>query len=109
MAYLTNEMGQTLAVVYRQNLSPILTRTEVERYVVANIIGTQSRQMFDSKTGKLHYVIATYDKVISTTIPIAFGTERKFYLLASFDLGTDYQTIVEDKIMPHIMKNMRFF
>ena len=108
-ACLTNEMGRTVAIAYRRGVSPILSSTEIERYVVAAIIGTQSRQMFEPKTGKLHYIIAVYDKIVSTTIPIAPSKEHKFFLLASFDVGADYLSIVEDKIVPYVMKNTGYF
>jgi hypothetical protein len=108
-ACLTNEMGRTQAIAYRQGLSPILSSMEIERYVVAAIIGTQSRQMFEPKTGKLHYIIAVYDKIVSITIPIACSKEYKFFLLASFDVGADYQSIVEGKIIPYVMKNIAYF
>lgn len=106
---ITNEIGRALALAYRLGLLPVLTTSELEKYVVASIIGTYSRQMFEAKTGKLHYTFAIYDKLVSITIPIAFTERKQYFLLASFDVGADYKTIVEDSIMPLIMKNKNYF
>jgi hypothetical protein len=35
--------------------------------------------------------------------------QAKFFLLLSFDIGTDVRAIIENELLPYIDKNLRLF
>jgi hypothetical protein len=61
--------------------------------------------------GKLNHSIGTYDKLIRATVPIMTedNLQAKFFLLLSFDVGTDVRAIIENELLPYIDKNLRLF
>jgi len=70
------------------------------------------RETFEDKIGKLKYAVGLYEKLIRATIPITFSSNkngRRFYLLISFDLDSDYGYIIERKILPIIKEHKEFF
>ena len=70
------------------------------------------RETFEDKIGKLKYAVGLYEKLIRATIPVAFGSNkngRRFYLLISFDLDSDYGHIIERKILPIIKEHKEYF
>ncbi len=86
------------------------------------VFRASTRETFENKIGKQRYAIAVYEKLIRATIPIIIidaqddkddkqekkQQQRKeqnskwYYLLVSFDLGSDVISIMEDKILPLI-------
>jgi hypothetical protein len=99
-----------------------MNRQETEHYTMQTVFRASTRETFENKIGKQRYAIAVYEKLIRATIPIIIigaqddkddKPEKKqlqqkeqnskwFYLLISFDLGTDVISIMEDKILPLI-------
>ena len=54
-----------------------------------------------SKLGKLKHSIGKYDGVVRATVPVIIGNnlQAKFFLLLSFDIGTDVKVIIEKRIV----------
>jgi hypothetical protein len=109
MVGVTNEVGSLLAATIQRGLLPLLNKEEIQRYVATAIMGTQIRQMFEQKIGKLSYLPMVYEKTTIATIPVAFGRDRQFFLFASMVPKTDYRSIVEQKVMPFIVQNKADF
>jgi hypothetical protein len=103
-----------------------MNRQETEHYTMQTVFRASTRETFENKIGKQRYAIAVYEKLIRATIPIIIigaqddkddkpekqqqqqqqqqkeQNSKWFYLLISFDLGTDVISIMEDKILPSI-------
>jgi hypothetical protein len=120
-AAVANQMGNLIESEYREGLNPLMNRQETEHYTMQTVFRASTRETFENKIGKQRYAIAVYEKLVRATIPIIIidtqddkddepGKKQQkkeqnskwFYLLISFDLGSDVISIVEDKILPLI-------
>jgi hypothetical protein len=115
-AGIANQMGNLIEAVYREGLQPLMDRQETEHYTIQTVLRASTRGTFENKIGKQRYAIAVYEKLIRGTVPIIMigdhaNREEKqkkqqdfkwFYLLVSFDLGSDVISIVENKILPQV-------
>ncbi|MDQ3836373.1 MAG: hypothetical protein M3270_05505 [Thermoproteota archaeon] len=121
-AGIANQMGNLIEAAYREGLQPLMDRQETEHYTIQTVLRASTRETFENKIGKQRYAMAIYEKLIRATIPIVimvrhqYNKEKKqqenqeikwFYLLTSFDLGSDVISIVEDKILPLIEQFQR--
>src|SRR5919109_1901827 len=113
-----NRMGKLIEAAYREGLQPLMNRQETEHYTIQTVLRASTRETFENKIGKQRYALAVYENLIRATIPIVMisdddDNDRKdkhqkeldlkwFYLLISFDLGSNVISIIEDKILPHI-------
>jgi hypothetical protein len=98
----------------------LMDRQETGHYTIQTVLRASTRGTFENKIGKQRYAIAVYEKLIRATVPIIMkghhdnkDEEQKkqqeeqqdfklFYLLVSFDLGSDVISIVENKILPQV-------
>src|SRR5687768_3324382 len=124
-AGIANQMGNLIEAAYREGLQPLMDRQETEHYTIQTVLRASTRETFESKIGKQRYAIAVYEKLIRATVPIFIighqddkdEKQKKqqqhqqkeqnfkwFYLLISFDSGSDVISIVENKILPLIEK-----
>jgi hypothetical protein len=120
-AGVANQMGNLIESEYREGLKPLMNRQETEHYTMQTVFRASTRETFESKIGKQRYAIAVYEKIIRATIPIMMAgpqghkqekqqqqqqqkeqNSKPFYLLISFDLGSDVISIMEDKILPFV-------
>ena len=92
--------GTILAVKYRANLIPLLTREETASSIKNSVWRMASRRVLEEKIGKALYVGATYEKVKRATIPV--GREGQTILIISFDIGSDAESIIRNKILKTI-------
>jgi hypothetical protein len=119
-AGIANQMGNLIEASYKEGLQPLMDRQETEHYTIQTVLRASTRETFENKLGKQRYAIAVYEKLIRATVPILMighhdDKDKKkkkqqqeaedfkwFYLLVSFDLGSDVISIIEDKILPLI-------
>ncbi len=119
-AGIANQMGNLIEADYREGLQPLMDKQETEHYTIQTVLRASTRGTFENKIGKQRYAIAVYEKLIRATVPIIMtGHHDKkdekqknqqkeqqdfkgFYLLVSFDLGSDVIFIVENKILPQV-------
>jgi hypothetical protein len=108
---LANHLGTLLTTSYRNGLIPLMTREEAKHYALQAVLRAAIREDFVSKLGRLKHSIGTYDKLIRATVPIMTedNLQAKFFLLLSFDIGTDVRAIIENELLPYIDKNLRLF
>lgn len=110
---IANKMGSLVATTYRQGLLSLMTRDETSQYALQAVLRAATRQDFESDIGSLQYSIGKYKKLIRATVPILFSSnsdyESKFYLLLSFDVGSDVKSIIENKVIPYIERNKEIF
>jgi hypothetical protein len=92
--------GTILAVKYRANLIPLLTREETASSIKNSVWRMASRRVLEEKIGKALYVVATYEKLKRATIPV--GQDGQSVLIISFDIGSDAESIIRNKILKTI-------
>jgi hypothetical protein len=92
--------GAILAVKYRANLIPLLTREETASSIKNSVWRMASRRVLEEKIGKALYVVATYEKLKRATIPV--GQDGQSVLIISFDIGSDAESIIRNKILKTI-------
>lgn len=98
---IADHLGTLLAKSYRAGLVPLSPPHESEKYAVQAIQRTGAIQG-GSKVGRLQYVIGKYENLIRATVPVVSETNNKFYLMLSFDLGSDPVRTIEEKVLPHL-------
>lgn len=123
-AGIANQMGNLIETAYREGLQPLMDMRETEHYTIQTVLRASTRETFENKLGKQRYAIAVYEKLIRATVPIVimghqYDKDEKqkkqqekqdfkwFYLLVSFDLGSNVISILEDKILPLIEQFQR--
>ena len=89
--------GAILAVKYRANLIPLLTREETASSIKNSVWRMASRRVLEEKIGKALYVVATYEKLKRATIPV--GQDGQSILIVSFDIESDAESIIRNKIL----------
>ena len=89
--------GAILATKYRANLIPLLTQEETASSIKYSVWRVESRRVLEEKLGKTLYVIATYEKIKRATIPV--GQEGQSILIISFDIESDAESIIRNKIL----------
>lgn len=103
-AGVANHLGHLVTSAYRPGLAPLMTKKETEHYALAAVTRALMRETFQSKLGKLRYAIGIYEKLIRATVNISSEEKPSFFLLLSFETGTEATDIIEDKVLPHISK-----
>ena len=89
--------GAILAMKYRANFIPLLTQEETASSIKYSVWRVESRRVLEEKLGKTLYVIATYEKIKQATIPV--GQEGQSILVISFDIESDAESIIRNKIL----------
>lgn len=89
--------GAILAMKYRANLMPLLTQEETASSIKYSVWRVGSRRILEEKLGKTLYVVATYEKLKRATIPV--GQDGQSILIVSFDIGSDAESIIRNKIL----------
>lgn len=90
-----------------------MTREETKHYAMQAVLRAAIREDFASKLGNLKHSIGTYDRLIRATVPVLIEdklqAQAKFFLLLSFDKGTDVKAIIENELLSYIDKNLELF
>jgi hypothetical protein len=89
--------GAILAMKHRANLIPLLTQEETALSIKHSVWRMESRRMLEEKIGKTLYVVATYEKLKRATIPV--GQDGQSILIISFDIESDVDSIIRNKIL----------
>jgi hypothetical protein len=89
--------GAILAMKYRADLIPLLTQEETASSIKYSVWRVESRRVLEEKLGKTLYVIATYEKIKRATVPV--GQEGQSILVISFDIESDAESIIRNKIL----------
>jgi hypothetical protein len=89
--------GAILALKYRADLTPLLTQEETTWSIKYSVWRMESRRILEEKLGKTLYVVATYEKLKRATIPV--GQDGQSILIISFDIESDVESIIRNKIL----------
>jgi hypothetical protein len=103
---LVDHLGSLLATVYRKGLVPLASSEETAKYASQAIFMTGALSGgLNSKVGRLQYVVGKFDNLVRATIPVVSGSYDKFYLMLSFDVGSDYLPVIEGKVLGFLKEN----
>jgi hypothetical protein len=99
--------GKLCASFYRMGLKPLMTTHQTRQYALQTVFRARTRGGFTPELGEQKYAVTVYKKLIRTTLTIAHPEKEyhNMYLLISFDIGSDYPTILESKIIPYVLEN----
>jgi len=98
-AGIANNLGTLITSTYREGLIPLMDIEETSRYSIQAVTRVSLREDFQSKLGKFEYSVGKYEKLIRAIVP--FHTKNDcFYLLLSFDVGSNPSKIIEELIIP---------
>jgi hypothetical protein len=93
--------GNMVAEAYREGLVPLLTKQETELSALQAIVKMATRRALEEKKlGKIIYAFALYEKLKRATIPLM--NENDCFLLISFELQADQESIILHKILPFV-------
>ncbi|HEX6068039.1 MAG TPA: hypothetical protein VFZ05_04485 [Nitrososphaera sp.] len=107
---LVDHLGSLLATVYRQGLVPLASSDETAKYASQAIFMTGALSNgLNSKVGRLQYVVGKFDNLVRATIPVVSGSYDKFYLMLSFEVGSDYLPVIEEKVLLFLKDNRASF
>lgn len=95
---LADKYGKQVAANYRDGLIPYLNQTESEIYSVDAVMRMNSRKEMESRLGKVIYSFTLYEKLKRATIYI--GNIDYPVLMTSFDIQSDHDSIILNKIIP---------
>lgn len=105
-AGLVDHLGSLLATAYREGLTPLASREETEKFASQAVYMTGALGVgLSSRIGKVQYVVGRYENLFRATVPVITDRYDKFYLMLSFDVGTDVVSTVEGKVIPFIESN----
>ena len=109
-ARIADHVGHPMAVAYRHGLIPLLTSEESSRAAAQAAIRAATRDRFKSKIGEIQYSISRYAHLVRATVPIKDGRKKSiFFLLLTFDIDAEADSIILKKILPYLEDNKDYF
>ena len=107
---LTDHVGHTIAVAFRQGLVPLISNEESSRVQLKAAIRAATRDKFKSKIGEIQFSISRYARLVRATVPIKNGRmNSRFLLLITFEVDAEADSIILKKILPYIEENKDYF
>jgi hypothetical protein len=95
---IADKYGKQVAANYRDGLVPYLNQTESEIYSIDAVMRMNSRKEMESRLGKVIYSFTLYEKLKRATI--YSGNIDYPVLMTSFDIQSDHDSIILNKIIP---------
>jgi hypothetical protein len=99
----TDRSGQKLVYEYRENLEPLLTEDELRKQSIIQAQIMNNLKNLGLKFGSPIFLSVLYEKVKLVTILLNNSKEYDLLML-SFDIGTDHQPIILNRILPLVKK-----
>ncbi len=102
-AGIADKMGKIMAAGYREGTVPLLTTNELEAETMKAVLRMKTHEDVESKIGKPIYTYALYKKVRRASIELG-DTHQFSLLMISFDIKSDHEAIILDKILPFVKR-----
>jgi hypothetical protein len=96
--------GELVASHYRSGLAPLMNREETAQYAKQTVFRARSRGGFKPQLGEQKYAVAAYEHLIRATLTLTNpeAEHHSMYFLVSLDIGSQYASILEDRILPYL-------
>lgn len=101
---IANKSGVLVSSVYRNGLTPLMTKEETSQYAIQAVTRAMLREDFTAKLGEIEYSITKYQRLERALIPFEYENNKLFILL-SFDVGSNPVEVIEDKVISYIRKH----
>src|SRR5919199_6087115 len=102
-AAIANTMGNLIAARFQRGTRPLLNNEEIEDNIIKAVLRMKTREDYEQKLGKTIYTFALYEKVKRASI--ALDGQTYSLLMLSFDVSTDHESIILNKILPKIKQH----
>jgi hypothetical protein len=102
-AAIANTMGNLVAAKFQHGVQPLLNNEEIEDNIIKAVLRMKTREDYEQKLGKTIYTFALYEKVKRASI--ALDGQTYSLLMLSFDVSTDHESIILNKILPKIKQH----
>ena len=99
----TDKLGKKMVYKYRENAEPLFTENELKEQSTVQVQLMNITKDLRSKFGSPIFLSILYEKVKLATILLDNSKEYNILML-SFDIGTDHQPIILNKILPMVKK-----
>ena len=102
-AAIANTMGNLVAAKFQHGVQPLLNNEEIEDNIIKAVLRMKTREDYEQKLGKTIYTFGLYEKVKRASI--ALDGQTYSLLMLSFDVSTDHESIILNKILPKIKQH----
>jgi hypothetical protein len=96
-AGIANNMGTLIAYKLREGIVPLLNEEELQNNIMKTVLRMKTREDYESKLGDVIYTFALYKRVKRASIPL--NHLDLAVLTVSFDMASDHESIIIDKIL----------
>jgi hypothetical protein len=94
--------ARIIGAAYRESEKPLLTRQEIEIFVLESVIRMVSRVRLENRLGKTVYETAKYEQVREVSIPLRKRSGITHIFVMLLDLNVDHDRLVTDRIIPRL-------
>jgi hypothetical protein len=95
---IANQMGRPVASASRAGLELVLTKDEIDSYMIKIALQMKTAEDAESKLGHVVYTLVFYSKLKRVIIPLKHPDFS--LLVVSFDVSANHEGIVMNKILP---------
>ena len=103
-ATIVDEMGKIIASELRKGLVPLLSEQERDSYAIKSALSKMHKEEFETKLGGLIYSSSVYKKVKRIDIPL--NRKGMGLLIVTFDISTNHESVIFDKILPLLERRL---
>ena len=95
---IANQMGRPAASASRAGLELVLTKDEIDSYMIKIVLQMKTAEDVESKLGRVVYTLVFYSKLKRVIIPLKHPDFS--VLVVSFDVSANHEDIIMKKILP---------
>ncbi len=95
---IANQMGRPVASTSRAGLELVLTKDEIDSYMIKIVLQMKTAEDVESKLGRVVYTLVFYSKLKRVIIPLKHPDFS--VLVVSFDVSANHEDIIMKKILP---------
>jgi hypothetical protein len=99
---IANQMGRPVVTAYRAGVKPVLTKEEIDSYMIRAVLQMKTAEDFESKLGDVVYTFIFYGKLKRVIVPLRHPDFS--VLIASFDTSANHDNIIMNKVLPELEK-----
>jgi hypothetical protein len=97
---IANQMGRPMASASRAGLELVLTKDEIDSYMIKIALQMKTAEDVETKLGRVVYTLVFYSKLKRVIIPLKHPDFS--VLVVSFDVSANHDDIVMNRILPFV-------
>ena len=95
---IANQMSRPIAFTSRAGLELVLTKDEIDSYMIKIALQMKTAEDVESKLGRVVYTLVFYSKLKRVIIPLKHPDFS--VLVVSFDVSANHEDVIMKKILP---------